>query len=129
MHFTAFVTMLVALMYVWLGLQVAKAHRQFGVKLPKMYGNEDFERVHRAHMNALEWAPVFLPLLWLFAYYVSDPLAAALGLVWIGARVWYLIGYRESVEKRTRAFQVQAYICVALLLGSLGGLIWRVFHG
>jgi glutathione S-transferase len=128
MHFTAFVTMLTALLYVWLGIQVAKARQTFSVKLPKTEGNADFERVHRAHMNAVEWAPVFLPLLWLFAYYVSDPLAALLGLVWVGARVWYLIGYRESVEKRLLPFQIQAYTCMALLAGSFCGLIWRVLH-
>lgn len=128
MHFTAFVTMLTALMYVYLGIQVAQARQKFGVKLPKTQGNDDFERIYRAHMNALEWAPVFLPLMWLFAYYVSDPLAAVLGLVWVGSRVWYLIGYSEAVEKRLLPFQVQAYTCAALLIGSFLGLIWRVTH-
>jgi len=128
MHFTAFVTMLTALLYVYLGLQVAGARGKFDVALPKTYGNEGFERVHRAHMNAVEWAPIFLPLMWLFAYYVSDPLAALLGLVWIAARVWYLAAYREDTGKRVRPFQVQAYVCLALLAGSFGGLVWRVLH-
>ncbi len=129
MHFTAFVTILAAILYVWLGIQVANAHRAFGVALPKTYGNENFERVNRAHMNTVEWAPVFLPLLWLCAYYVSDVFAGVVGLVWIGARVWYLTGYREATEKRFPAFFIQAGACGVLLVGALIGLAWRVFHG
>ena len=34
-------------------------------------------------MNTLEWMPIFLPSLWLFAIYISDPVAAVLGLIWI----------------------------------------------
>ena len=30
-------------------------------------------------MNTLEWMPIFLPSLWLFAIYLSDAFAAALG--------------------------------------------------
>src|SRR3954465_15530933 len=37
-----------------------------------------FERVFRVQMNTLEWMPIFLPSLWLFAIYVSDPIAAAI---------------------------------------------------
>jgi len=36
-------------------------------------------------MNMLEWLPIFLPALWLFAIYISDAIAAALGLVWMPA--------------------------------------------
>jgi len=41
-------------------------------------------------MNTLEWLPVFLPSLWLFAVYVSDAIAGGIGLVWIIGRVFYM---------------------------------------
>jgi glutathione S-transferase len=129
MHYTALVTLLIAILYVYLGLQVAAAHRQFGVALPKTYGNEDFERVYRAHMNAVEWAPVFLPPLWLFAYYVSDIGAALIGLVWIGARVWYLALYRVGVDKRFPAFAVQGTATLVLLAGDLIAILVRIVKG
>ena len=55
-------------------------------------------------MNTLEWLPIFLPSLWLFAIYVSDAIAAVIGLVWIVGRIVYLIGYTKSVRKRGPGF-------------------------
>src|SRR6184192_2422972 len=99
-HFTALVTCLAILFYFFTSIQVSKARAAFGVKVPSTSGNPDFERVFRVQMNTLEWMPIFLPSLWLFAIYISDPVAAAIGMVWIAGRILYLIGYSKAVEKR-----------------------------
>src|SRR6059036_167972 len=91
-HFTALVTCLAILFYFFTSIQVSKARVAFGVKVPATSGNPDFERVFRVQMNTLEWMPIFLPSLWLFAVYISDPVAAALGLVWIAGRILHMIG-------------------------------------
>ena len=75
-HLTALVTCLVILMYFLFSFQVGKARATYGVKAPATSGNPDFERVFRVHMNTLEWMPIFLPALWLFAIYISDAIAA-----------------------------------------------------
>ena len=93
-----------------------------------MTGHPDFERVYRVQMNTLEWMPIFLPSLWLFAIYISDPIAAALGLVWIAGRVLYLAGYSKAVEKRSPGFAVQAIAVIILWAGSLGMIVWRLVH-
>jgi MAPEG family len=79
-HLTALVTCLVILFYLFTSIQVSKARVAFGVKVPATSGNPDFERVFRVQMNTLEWMPIFLPSLWLFAIYISDIGAALLGL-------------------------------------------------
>ena len=66
-HFTALVTLLAIGLYFLTGLQVGKARQTFGIKAPAITGNPDFERVFRVQMNTLEWLPIFLPSLWLFA--------------------------------------------------------------
>src|SRR5580692_7593032 len=71
-HWTALVTVLAILLYFYTGTRVSAARRKFGVPVPAISGNPDFERVFRVQANTLEWMPIFLPLLWLFAYYVSD---------------------------------------------------------
>ena len=86
-HFTALVTCLAILFYFFTSIQVSKARAAFGIKVPATSGHPDFERVFRVQMNTLEWMPIFLPSLWLFAIYISDPYAAVLGLVWIAGRV------------------------------------------
>ena len=71
-HFTALVTLLAVLVYFYSSILVSRARGKFGIKLPAISGNPDFERVFRAQMNTLEWLPIFLPSLWLFAIYIGD---------------------------------------------------------
>ena len=67
--YTALVTCLALLLYFLTSVRVAKARATFGIKAPATSGNPDFERVFRVQMNTLEWLPIFLPSLWLFAIY------------------------------------------------------------
>lgn len=122
-HYTAIVTLLAVALYFFLATRVAVAHGKFGVKLPAMAGNPDFERVFRVHMNTLEWMPTFLVPLWLCAVYFSDIAAAVLGLVWIGGRVLYYAGYSKAVEKRLPGFFIQSSACGLLFIGALVGVI------
>jgi glutathione S-transferase len=128
-HFTALVTLLAVLMYFCTGLLVARARQKFNVLAPAMAGHPDFDRVFRVQMNTLEWMPIFLPVLWLFALYVSDWAAAVLGLVWIGGRVAYIVGYSAAAEKRHQGFLVQTLASGALLIGALAGIVWHMVHG
>jgi glutathione S-transferase len=128
-HFTALVTCLAILFYFFTGIQVGKARVKFGIKVPATSGNPDFERVFRVQMNTLEWMPIFLPALWLFAIYINDALAAALGLVWIAGRVLYLTGYSQAANKRGLGFGVQAAAAMLLWLGAFGAILWRLVQG
>ena len=128
-HFTALVTCLAILFYFFTTIQVSKARAAFGIKVPATSGNPDFERVFRVQMNTLEWMVVFLPSLWLFAIYISDPIAAVLGLVWIVGRMLYLTGYSQAANKRELGFAIQGGATALLWLGALGAIIWRLVHG
>src|SRR5712672_274068 len=125
-HFTALVTCLAILFYFFTSIQVSKARTTFGIKAPAISGNSDFERVFRVQMNTLEWLPIFLPSLWLFAVYVSDGIAALVGLVWIAGRILYMTGYSQAADKRSLGFGVQALATGVLWLGSLGAIVWRL---
>jgi glutathione S-transferase len=128
-HYTALITLLAIVLYFYTGLLVAKARSKFGVSAPATTGHPDFERVFRVQMNTLEWLPIFLPLLWLFAFYVSDGGAAALGLVWIAGRIVYIRGYTQAADRRHRGFGIQAFASGALLIGAVAGIVWRMLHG
>src|SRR3954454_24285542 len=99
-HYTALVTCLAILFYFFTSIAVSKARVKFGIKVPATSGSPDFERVFRVQMNTLEWMPIFLPSLWLFAIYISDPGAAVLGLVWIGGGAPFLNGDGRGAGKR-----------------------------
>jgi glutathione S-transferase len=128
-HYTALVTCLAIAFYFFTSVRVSRARVAFGIKVPATSGNPDFERVFRVQMNTLEWMPVFLPSLWLFAIYISDPIAAALGVVWIAGRILYMVGYSQAAARRGPGFLVQGLAAIALWLGALGAIVWRLVHG
>jgi glutathione S-transferase len=120
----AIVTILALLTYFWMGLAVARERGRSGIKAPATTGDERLERAFRAHYNTLEWLPIFLVGMWLFAIYWSDIVAAALGVVWIVGRVLYQTGYVRDPAKRELGFLVQAAATGVLLLGALGRLVY-----
>jgi len=128
-HFTALVTLLALILYFYMAVRVSQARGKFGVKAPAVTGNADFERIFRVQMNTLEWMPIFLPALWLFAIYASDGFAALIGLVWIVGRAMYMVSYAEAAAKRGPGFGVQALAALTLLLGALIAILWRMLHG
>jgi len=125
--YVAIVTLLALLVYFWMSLQVPIARKKCGIAAPAMTGDPLLERTIRAHYNTLEWLPLFLVPLWLFAIYWSDLWAAILGLVWIVGRILYQIGYVTEAGKRAPGFLIQFLAVAALLLGSLGRILYVVF--
>jgi glutathione S-transferase len=117
------VTLGALLFYFWTGILVGQARQKYGVKAPAITGNPDFERVFRVQMNTLEWMPLFLGSLWIFAMYWDARVAAALGLVWIIGRVMYAQGYAKAADQRSMGFMVQG-LAVLILFG--GGLVGAV---
>jgi len=128
-HLTALVTLLAVLFYALLSVPIGKARKTSGIKAPTMIGDPGLERAVRVQANTLEWMPIFLPALWLFAIYINDALAAALGLVWIAGRILYLTGYSQAADKRGLGFGIQAVAAMLLWLGALGAILWRLVHG
>jgi glutathione S-transferase len=121
--YTAIVTLLAIALYFFLAARVAVARKKFGIKHPATTGDPNFERIFRTHINTLEWMPTFLAPLWLCAVYLSDVVAAALGLVWIVGRIVYFMGYTRAVEKRLPGFFIQASACFLLFIASVVGII------
>jgi uncharacterized membrane protein YecN with MAPEG domain len=125
----AIVTILALLLYVVMGLRVGQARAKYDIPAPAISGNPDFERVFRVQANTLEWLPIFLPALWLFAFCWNDRLAAAIGVVWIVGRYLYMTGYAREAGARSNGFITQALATAVLLFGALGKAAWLVVQG
>ncbi|MDB5417300.1 MAG: hypothetical protein JWP50_719 [Phenylobacterium sp.] len=118
------VTLLALLTYFWMSTRVPRARAKCGIQAPAMTGDPILERTVRAHYNTLEWLPIFLVSMWLFAIYWNDRLAAALGLVWIIGRIMYAVAYVQDPAKRGPGFLIQALATAVLLFGALGRVIY-----
>jgi glutathione S-transferase len=120
----AIVTILALLLYVVMGMRVGQARSKYGVVAPAITGAPEFERLYRVQVNTLEWLPIFLPSLWLFALYWDDRVAAGLGVVWIIGRYLYMTAYAREASARGPGFGIQALATGVLLLGALGRILW-----
>ena len=120
----AIVSLIALLLYVAMGFRVGQARSKFGVAAPAITGHEDFERVFRVQANTLEWLPIFLTSLWLFALYWDDRVAAGLGAVWIIGRFLYMTGYSKAAPSRSTGFLIQLAATAVLLFGALGRIIY-----
>ena len=123
------VTLLALAVYLWTGIRVGQARHKYGVSAPAITGAPEFERAYRVQMNTLEWLPIFLISMWLFAYYWNAKIAAALGVVWILARIYYAISYAKDPAKRGPGFGVQSLATLVLLVGALGKAIYSAATG
>ena len=126
--YTSLITLLIVLYYFGTGIFVARTHSQTGIAAPKMSGDVRLERAIRVQMNAVEFAPILLPSLWLAAFWVSDIPAAVLGAVWLAARLMYAKAYMTVPSTRTLGFSIQAMAVVLLVILALYGIFTKGFH-
>ena len=126
MLFTGLVTLAALALYFAMGLRVAMARSRYDVKAPAVTGHEMFERHYRVHLNTLEWMPLFLASLWLFAFHVSDRYAALIGLAWILGRLLYMLSYVRDPDSRGAGFSIQMVACAVLFVGSLIGIVLKM---
>lgn len=122
----AIVTLVAGLLCFAMALTVARAHAKTGILAPTMTGDPYLERCIRAHTNTLEWIPIFLPALWMFAVFWSPTWASALGAVWVVGRILYFVGYIAAPEKRFPGFFTQSAAVFALSLGALGRIVYLI---
>jgi len=129
-RWTAIVTIVALLVYFNMSLGVGRARGKTGIHAPAMTGDPLLERAVRVHMNTLEWLPIFLAGLWLFAIFWNEVVAAGLGMVWIAGRLIYASGYMADPAKRSTGFLVQFAAAALLLVGALGKIVFDLaMHG
>jgi uncharacterized membrane protein YecN with MAPEG domain len=126
MPYVAIVTVAALLQFFWFGWQVGVARGKYNIAAPAVSGNETFERVFRVHVNTLEQLVVFLPALWIFAYFISPIWAAAIGVVFIVGRALYARSYVKDPKGRTLGFAMSALPQLFLLLGILIWAVWAL---
>jgi glutathione S-transferase len=126
MELVAMIAGLALLEYVYFGVRVAQARQKFGVDAPAITGHPEFERNFRVQQNTLEQLVIFIPAIFLFGYFVSAPLGALLGLVFVIGRLMYQMGYVQAADKRGTGFLISEVANLLLLVGGIigAGVAW-----
>jgi hypothetical protein len=121
--YTAFATLGALVLFFLITFRVGYLRNKYAIVPPANDGPVDFLRARGVQANTLEHLAIFLPALWLFSFAIGDRLAGLFGLVWIVARAAYALVYYRDPAKRFAPFMVALLVTLALLMGSLIGLV------
>ena len=119
MEYCAIVTVLALLQYVWFGVYVGSMRTRHQVKAPAMSGPPEFERSFRVHYNTMEQLLLFLPALWMFAYFVRPTWGAGIGVVYLIGRFLYRAAYLKDPAGRSLGFTLTVVPSAVMLLWVL----------
>ena len=119
MEYVAIVSVLLLLQVFWFAFQVGQARVRHGVKAPAMSGPPEFERANRAHQNTVEQLIVFLPAMWMFAYFGNPFVAAGCGAVFLVGRQIYRTSYVKDPSQRSAGFGIGALATGGVVIGPL----------
>jgi glutathione S-transferase len=123
MYLTAWASLAVLGVYLWTGLNSARARVKYKVAAPAMDGPLGFQSAMRVQANTLEQLPMVLLPMWLCAHYLGDAWAAAGALLWCAGRILYALGYYRAPAKREAGFVTGMVASALLILGTVVGLL------
>lgn len=127
MHYVALVSCAALLLYAFMIGKVGQSRGKYGVSAPATTGHESFERMFRVQCNTGEQLILFLPALWLFAYFVSANWASVIGVVFIIGRIIYYQGYVSDPKGRALGMVLTFFPSIIMVVGALIAVIMQLF--
>ena len=127
MEATVIVTFLALAQYVLFGSQVGSLRGKHGIKAPAQSGHEEFERMNRVHLNTLEQLVVFIPALWMHAYFANPLYGAIVGAVYLIGRFVYRAEYLKNPDSRGPGFTLSFVPSAVLLIWTLVTVVKGMF--
>lgn len=123
MELVAIVIGLALIEYFYFTMKCGQARGRREVAAPATHGDPEFERYFRVQYNTLEQLAIFLPAMLLFGRYVSAPIGAGIGLVFVLGRALYARGYWQDPARRGPGFGLTLLSNSVLLVGGIVGAI------
>ena len=107
-HLVAIDTLLAILLTFLASGRVSQMRGKHGIHAPATIGHPEFERAFRAHANTVENLILYIPLLWMAAFFYGGQLPFWVGLVWIVGRVLYIVGYARTTPANAHPAPISA---------------------
>jgi uncharacterized membrane protein YecN with MAPEG domain len=122
---TAIVTLLIGFFYFYTAFRVGNLRGKHDIKAPATSGHPQFDRAFRVQLNTLEQMGIFLPFLWVSAFYPIPWawLAPLIGFIWLVGRIVYLRAYMADPEKRLIGAGLGGLTNLIMLVIAAAGVI------
>jgi glutathione S-transferase len=122
---TAIVTLLIGLFYFYTGFRVGNLRAKHGIVAPATSGHPEFDRAYRVQLNTLEQMGIFLPFLWVAAFYPVGWawLAPLIGFIWLIGRIVYMRGYMADPTKRLTGAMMGGLTSIVLFIVAATGVV------
>ena len=123
--YSAIITILVLLLYFYMGGLVGQMRGRHNIVAPAVVGHPEFERAFRVHVNTMEQLVVFLPLLWLATVFYSGIvwLPALFGLIFLIGRILYMQRYMKEPQSRGPGILIGMIAMLGLLVLTIIGIV------
>lgn len=119
MEATVIVTFLALAQFQMFGVMVGSMRQKHNVLAPAETGHEEFERMNRVHLNTAEQLIIFIPALWMHAFYANPLYGAIIGLIFIAGRFVYRAAYLKDPKSRGLGFTMTFFSSATLLIWAL----------
>jgi uncharacterized membrane protein YecN with MAPEG domain len=121
---TAIATLAIGLFYFYTTMLVGKMRGRHKILAPATSGHPEFDRAFRVQLNTLEQMGLFLPFLWVAAFYPVrwDWLAPLMGFVWLVGRILYMQGYMTEPAKRAFGGVIAAIATLVVFVTAVSGV-------
>ena len=126
MEITVIITFLALAQYILFGVQVGGLRGKHEIKAPATSGHPEFERMNRVHLNTMEQLLVFLPALWMHAYFAKPLYGALFGVIYLIGRFIYRAAYLKDPSSRSLGFVLTVIPSLVLLIWTLVVVIIRL---
>jgi glutathione S-transferase len=122
---TAIVTLLIGIFYFYTGFRVGNLRGKHKIQAPATSGHPEFDRAYRVQLNTLEQMGIFLPFLWISAFYPSGWawLAPLIGVIWLIGRIIYMRGYMADPNKRLIGAMMGGLTSITMFIIAATGVV------
>jgi glutathione S-transferase len=122
---TAIVTLLIGFFYFYSGFRVGNLRAKHKIVAPATSGHPEFDRAYRVQLNTLEQMGIFLPFLWVAAFYPIGWawLAPLIGFIWLIGRIVYMRGYMADPNKRLIGAMMGGLTSIVLFVVAVTGVV------
>jgi len=127
METVALLVLLALVQYTLFSMKVGATREKYGVKAPATTGNEEWERIFRVQQNTLEQLIIFIPAMFIFAYYLSAKWALIPGAAYLIGRQLFSMSYVKLPAKRVLGMALTFGANAILMLGGLFGIVRTFF--